>query len=160
MNRLLLSISFILSPVIAFPQSESALANVKPHSVTISVADMNQMVDWYEKKLGFEVVERKAMSDARITIVTLEKNRFFIELIKDGNATFGIQSRETPPRHTGAWGTTHLTFYTDDLRGIEEELAERDVKLEYKFLNEELRAKYIFVRDPEGNMIEFLQHLN
>lgn len=157
---MLIALLVLCNAFFALAQPDNALASIKAYSVTISVADIKQMTDWYEKKLGFEVVETKVLSNSRLTIVTLLKNRFQIELIKDGNANFGFQNRETPPKHTSSWGPTHLTFYTDDLRGIEDELTELNVKIEHKYLNEELRTKYLFIRDPEGNLIRFLQPLN
>ncbi len=39
------------------------------------------------------------------------------------------------------------------------ESKDREVDIEWEFANKELGAKFLFIRDPEGNLIQFLERL-
>jgi catechol 2,3-dioxygenase-like lactoylglutathione lyase family enzyme len=157
--------NFAITVLILFPRYDgicqsSELQNIKPYSITYSVMDMKRMTDWYSEKIGFEIVQTKDDPTYNTSHTILELNGFRVELIKDGTATKGNENRNTPPAHNAVWGQSQFAFYTTDLRAVEEELKEKGIHIEWKFLNEEMNMKFIFIRDPEGNLIQFVQRLN
>ncbi|MGH2412704.1 MAG: VOC family protein [Microcystaceae cyanobacterium] len=137
---------------------DSALAAVKPYSITLSVADLNQTAIWYQDKLGFIEVKRKDYPEFSTALVFLEKNGYRVELIYDGNSTSGI-TRPDPPAHTAAQGISQFAFETDDLEAVRSELEGNGVEIVWQFENADLEARFLFIRDPEQNLIQFLERL-
>jgi methylmalonyl-CoA/ethylmalonyl-CoA epimerase len=137
---------------------DSALATVKSYSVTLSVADLNQTATWYKDKLGFTEVKRKDYPEFSTALVFLEKNGYRVELIYDSNAKAGI-TRSDPPTHTGVHGISQFAFETDDLPAVRSQLEERGVEIVWQFENADLEARFLFIRDPEQNLIQFLERL-
>ena len=130
----------------------------KPYSVTLSVYDVEATANWYVEKLGFKIVQRKSYPEFNTSLIFTEKNGFRVELIKDGNAASGTK-RADPPAHTSIHGISQFAFETDDVLSLKQELLERDVPIAWEFENAELGVRFLFVRDPEGNLIQFLQRL-
>lgn len=131
---------------------------VLPHSVTLSVADLEGTAAWYRDRLGFREVQRKTYPEFGTSLVFLEKAGYRVELIRDGAARHGTR-RPDPPGHTGTFGVSQFAFRTANLAGVRRILGERGVAITWEFENAELGVRFLFVRDPEGNLIQFLQPL-
>lgn len=163
--KILLIISFLLlancngrvaEKVEPVKSMENKLESFKPYSVTLSVNDIEKSANWYVEKLGFKIVQRKSYPEFNTSLIFTEKNGFRVELIKDGKAASGVK-RSDPPAHTSIHGISQFAFETDDIPTLKQELAERDVAITWEFENAELGVKFLFIRDPEGNLIQFLQ---
>ncbi len=137
---------------------DNKLSSFKPYSVTLSVADIQASANWYVEKLGFKVMQHKSYPEFNTTLIFTEKNDFCVELIKDGSAVSGVQ-RSDPPAHTSIHGVSQFAFETDDVITLKQELIERGVPIIWEFENKELGGRFIFIRDLEGNLIQFLQWL-
>ncbi len=138
---------------------QAAVNLFEPHAVTLSVPDIEEAVQWYSGKLGFQEVQRKEYPEFNLSLVFLELNDFQIELIRDGHASPGI-SRPDPPQHTSTFGISQITFRTSDLDTLKTALESRDVPIVWEFENLELGGRFIFIRDLNGNLIQFLQLLS
>lgn len=134
------------------------LSSLRPYAVTLSVADLETLANWYVAKLDFAIVQRKSYPEFNTALVFLEKNGFRVELIKDGNAGAGVR-RADPPAHTAVHGVSQFAFETTDVVALKQELLERGVPITWEFANDELGVSFIFIRDPEGNLIQCLQRL-
>jgi catechol 2,3-dioxygenase-like lactoylglutathione lyase family enzyme len=134
------------------------LESFKPYSVTLSVSDVEATANWYVEKLGFKIVQRKNYPEFNTSLIFTEKNGFRVELIKDGNAASGTK-RNDPPAHTSIHGVSQFAFETEDVLALKQELVGRGVPITWEFENAELGVKFLFIRDPEGNLIQFLQRL-
>jgi methylmalonyl-CoA/ethylmalonyl-CoA epimerase len=119
------------------------------------------MASWYKDKLGFKEAQRKNYPKFKTSLVFLELNGYRVELIKDGNAKgrSGLR-RADPPAHTSVHGVSQFCFQTDDLKGVRAELEAKGVLIIFPFENADLGARFLFVRDPEGNLIQFLERLS
>lgn len=159
MKLLLPLLALTLGPAPALAAAkESALATIKPYSVTLSVQNLEEVAAWYKEKLGFKEVKAKEYPEFGTALKFLELNGYRVEIIKDGSAGPGLV-RPDPPKHTGTFGVSQFAFETKRLDALEKELAERNVNVVWKFENADLGAKFLFVRDPAGNLIQFLQRL-
>jgi catechol 2,3-dioxygenase-like lactoylglutathione lyase family enzyme len=103
-------------------------------------------------------MKRKAYPQFQTSLIFLELNGFRVELIKDDNAKPGTKHPD-PPAHTAVTGVAQFCFQTDDLAGVQAQLEQRGVRILFPFQNEDLGVKFLFIRDPEGNLIQFLQRL-
>ncbi len=138
--------------------SASSLEKVVPHSVTVSVRALNIAARWYVEKLGFQEVQRKEYAAFRTSLVFLELNGFRVELIHDGHSNSGAPCPD-PPAHTSSFGLSQFALRTADLAAVKRELTTRGVPIVWEFENAELGAKFLFIRDADGNLIQYLQPL-
>ena len=137
----------------------SELSKVRPYSITFSVVHLESTAGWYIQKLGFQKVQEKSYPEFKTSLIFLEQNGYQVELIKDNSAKGGMDKHPIPPAHTSVLGQSQFCFITENLNGIKSELKDREVDIEWEFANEELGAKFLFIRDPEGNLIQFLERL-
>jgi catechol 2,3-dioxygenase-like lactoylglutathione lyase family enzyme len=136
----------------------SALSQVLPHAVTMSVPDIEAGIKWYTEKLGFKVVKRKSYPEFQTSLVFMALNGYNVELIQDGNAK-PTPLRPDPPAHTSTYGITQFQFRTTDLAAVKKELIAKQIPIVWEFENQELGAKFLVIRDLNGNLIFFLQPL-
>jgi catechol 2,3-dioxygenase-like lactoylglutathione lyase family enzyme len=138
--------------------NSSALSQVRPHAITMSVPNIEAGIEWYTEKLGFKVVKRKSYPEFNTSLVFMELNGYNVELIQDGNAK-PIPPRPDPPAHTSTYGITQFQFRTTDLSGVKKELIAKQIPIVWEFENQELGVKFLVIRDLNANLIFFLQPL-
>jgi catechol 2,3-dioxygenase-like lactoylglutathione lyase family enzyme len=136
----------------------SALSQVQPYAVTMSVPDIEAGIKWYTEKLGFKVVKRKSYPEFKTSLVFMELNGYRIELIQDGNAK-AVAPRPNPPAHTSTHGISQFAFKTDNLVQVKSDLLARGIPIVWEFENKELGAKFLVIRDLNQNLIFFLELL-
>ena len=159
LRYLLILTAFISCSSNAISQKMTALEKITPYSITFSVSDLQGMTEWYSNVLGFKILDKKDYPQFKTSLVFLQLNGYRVELIKDGNAKDKLPKRLDPPAQTSIIGQSQFCFYSDNIDQIEKELIDKKVKIVWKFQNEELNVKFIFIRDPEDNLIQFLQRL-
>ena len=159
MKQVILAIILIFASNVTKGQEMKELKNVRPYSITFSVQNLVSTADWYEQNLGFIKVQEKDYPEYKTSLIFLELNGYRIELIKDGNAKDGKIIREIPPAHTSKFGQSQFCLQTNNLIGIKNELKLKNINIEWEFENDELGAKFLFIRDPEGNLIQYLEKL-
>jgi catechol 2,3-dioxygenase-like lactoylglutathione lyase family enzyme len=135
------------------------LETIRPHAITMSVPNLDLAVRWYSGKLGFREVQRKSYPEFKTSLAFLELNGYRVELIEDGNSQPSIK-RANPPAHTAIQGISQFSFLTTDLGGVRNELIRRGVSIAWEFENAELGMKFLFIRDLNGNLIQYIQRLN
>lgn len=135
------------------------LKTVRPHAVTMSVPELDPAVRWYSEKLGFQEIQRKNYPEFKTSLAFLELNAYRVELIEDGNSQPGAR-RADPPGHTAIQGISQFSFLTTDLAGVRTELVRRGVPITWEFENAELGVKFLFIRDLNGNLIQYIQRLS
>ncbi len=138
-------------------QPAAADLKLSPFMVGLSVADIDLVTSWYVEKLGFSVTRDEPLGAGRVRFIEAGSQR--IELLYvPGSAPAPM--RALPPAHGAVRGYTHLTMEVPDLdaavatlasRGVTPDLGPVPVKL--------LGVRVIFLRDPEGNLVEILQRL-
>jgi len=137
----------------------SPIAAVKQLSACIAVSNFEPAVEWYHRELGFELVQSKDFPEYGSRVGYLEANGVRIELVEDKQRR--PSERPDPPNHTALQGISQLTFYIDDLDAIVEQVKRRPIKVAFgPVVVTDLGLKAFFIRDNEGNLIEFIQMLN
>jgi catechol 2,3-dioxygenase-like lactoylglutathione lyase family enzyme len=135
------------------------LSSLRPYSVTLSVSDADRAAKWYCEKLGFREAERKNYREFGTSLVFLELNGYSVELIKDARAERIPPRRPDPPKHTSTLGVSQFFLQTGPLAAVRAELIRRAVPILSELENAELGVLFLFIRDPDGNLIQFLQRL-
>jgi catechol 2,3-dioxygenase-like lactoylglutathione lyase family enzyme len=155
----LATLVYIASPLKGSMSEPNPLTMVRPNAVTISVPELDLAVRWYSEKLGFREVQRKSYPEFKTSLAFLELNGYQVELIEDGSSQVGAR-RADPPAHTAVQGISQFSFLTTNLDGVRGELLRRNIPVVWEFENAELGVKFLFIRDLNSNLIQYIQRLS
>jgi methylmalonyl-CoA/ethylmalonyl-CoA epimerase len=137
-------------------QSDSIGFDLRIDHVGISVADLEESVDWYVDKLGFELVRPiNRNPDSAMTIARLRRGDFNIELFEIEGAAPLPEYRRDPSADLRVHGLAHFAFQVDDVRAVQAELEAKGVNIVMPLT--ENRTNFFFVNDNSGNSFEFIQ---
>ncbi|RQG91550.1 VOC family protein [Natrarchaeobius halalkaliphilus] len=137
-------------------------SNLSAHHVGIAVDDLEATLAFYRDALGLSIIDRFSVSgeafsdgigveDASGSFVHLEADGIRVELVE-----FDPKARDSPATGLNQPGTTHVAFAVDDLEVIANELPD-DVPTISEPRTTASGTSILFVRDPEGNLIELLE---
>jgi lactoylglutathione lyase len=139
---------------------EEDVMELRPYSVTLSVADTETMSRWYAEVLGFEVVDRKDYPEFDTSLVFVEREGFRLEFIRDGKSE-PVEMRPDPPAHTRMRGVSQIAFEVDDITATHAALRDKGVTFAWELQRyDDLGVAFFFVRDPEGNLVQFIERLD
>lgn len=135
--------------------------------VGICVSDLDAALGFYRDALGFEPAgdlhvkgEPSAtllrLPDVELRAVYLRRDGVTIELLH--YAAPGHEG-DGAPRAMNALGLTHLSLRVEDLDALLAALEARgvDVLRETRIQNPSLRARAVFVTDPDGTLVELVE---
>lgn len=140
------------------------------HHTAVTVSDLDRAVDFYQNALGLSIADRFAVGgEAFATAVdqTGASGRFVHLVAGDGTADAADRVRielvefepEGEPRGADDLvepGTSHVGFEVDDVDAAVADLPD-DATLVSEPQTTESGARVVFVRDPEGNLVELLE---
>lgn len=133
------------------------------HHVGITVADLEQCVDFYHTVLGLEVCSRfsvggeafaagVAIDDAAASFAHLKGNGIRLELVEYEPTAAPLEDRDRLNRP----GATHVGFAVDDLDAVFDSLPDAVETLSEPQTTES-GTRICFLRDPEDNLVELLE---
>ncbi len=128
--------------------------------IGFSVANLDKMVEWYEKNLHFKVTKYLDHPQYGYRIVFLENKDFSVEFIEQKDSKKHDSAFKDPAEQTKIQGIIHFAFKVDDVDKTAQELRKRGVQFAWEPRTvEEVQMRFCHVFDPEGNLIEFTQDL-
>jgi methylmalonyl-CoA/ethylmalonyl-CoA epimerase len=132
-----------------------AIGPLRPHHLGISVPDLDQALDWYERLLGFVLEERLYIEKIPAHIAFVKRGNFRIEIFQVEGAAPLPPERRVPNQDLKTHGNKHLCFEVPDVPAAVAALraAGADIALELTVQGNPTA----FVRDCAGNLIELLQ---
>jgi methylmalonyl-CoA/ethylmalonyl-CoA epimerase len=139
-------------------KAEQPLLDIRPYAITLSVPNIETTAAWYDEILGFKVDKTKSYPEYGTKLAFLVRDGFRVELIEDANAKPGLV-RPDAPAHTSTHGVSQFMFGTDDLAAVKAKLVAKNVPIHFEFENAELGVRIFFIRDPNQNLITFVQRL-
>lgn len=164
LKALTLAIALVgASPTVsAEPPRPDPLSQTRAEHVMISTDDYAGTITWYRDKLGFTVRHEWTVPEfPGVTLTYIELNGFIIEVVGTPTA---FQQKRTPPDLATALsdrGFGHLAFLAADVDAVAAELQRRGVALVLPPTSfPDSGRRLIFVRDNNGNLIEFLTPLS
>ncbi len=128
--------------------------------IGIIVNDLQKSVEFYTNVLGFSIINKIEMAEAGLSAVFVERNGSRIELMK-------YKGKKIPKRSDVAkleFGGSaipindHITFSVDDIEATTTELKEKGVIFNLEPVQLEGGMKLAAFKDPEGVMIELVEH--
>ena len=129
----------------------------KPLHVGISVRNMEEALNWYEKNLGFTLVEDDGFIPplgARICFV--QNGDFQLELFEYEQPKPLPEDRLTPNRDLQTIGTKHVAFEVECMAEMRARLVESGVDIAHEV--EMNGNKVMFIRDCSGVLIELIEN--
>lgn len=127
------------------------------HHVGVSVADMDGSIDWYDRVLGFKLERRNHVASIPAEIAILRNGDMHVELLKVPNPAPAAVERQTPDDDLQTCGNKHISFSCADVHSVVAVLRERGADIVWVKDQGNGRVN-TFLRDFEGNLIEFLQY--
>ncbi len=125
--------------------------------VGISVSDMERSLKWYKEVMGFEEVLKDDYVPplgARIVFIR-GWGGFEIELFQYDQPKAIPDDRRTPNTDLQTIGTKHAAFEVDDMPALKAHFVACGVDIAHEVtMNGEA---VMFVRDPDGVLLEFIQ---
>ena len=127
--------------------------------VNLSVANLDQAQAWYCEKLGFRMRVRRQYSAMNLEIAFLERDGFEVELIQFAGSQ-PAPAYPDPPQHAKVRGATHFGIGVPDLERACADLLAADVPILFGPKTfEDVGIRVAFFRDPEGNLLKYVERL-
>lgn len=147
----------VTSALPAQAQDDAVGFDVAIDHVGISVANLEESVDWYVEKLGFELARPLNVDpDSAMNIALIRRGEFNIELFEIEGAAPLPDYRRDPSADLRVHGLAHFAFEVEDAYAVLAELESKGVEIAFG-PNESERSIFFFVNDNSGNSFEFIQ---
>jgi len=127
---------------------------LKHHHGGVSVPDLDQAIEWYGRVLGFAVEARFPIPQIPAEVAMLRRDELRIELFQPADGMPMSDDRKVPDRDVKTYGNKHVAFAVPDIRRTVDALQRQQVDI--VFVKEFPWGSNAFVRDPFGNLIEFV----
>lgn len=134
----------------AYLRSAEDALDLKPHHITVSVADLNRSVKWYHEMLGMQVALRRTQQNPSLEIAWMKMPAFRIDLIQYK----GSFRPKEPSDHLLVQGWAHIVFATANLDHEYQLLKARGAHPSEPVTNKEFHNRTFYIQDPDGNYIE------
>jgi len=125
---------------------------VKPLHCGISIADMQESIEWYNKMLGFELLFRKDIDILNCEIAFLKTGDFEIELFRHHNTLPLPPDRREPNKDIQTQGIKHICYEVEDITTLLNDLRAKGVDVVFGPIQME-GTLMGFIRDNTGNLI-------
>src|SRR2546423_5412669 len=122
-------------------QSSSNPLQLKPHHATAAVADVDRAVQWYERMLGFKVVNRGDRPNGSR----------FADLELPGYGIGLVQNPGPPPSAGTRSGWIHIVFSVPDPAGAYATLKSRGADVSVRGNPAPAQITTFLLHDSEGN---------
>ncbi|VVB89361.1 Methylmalonyl-CoA epimerase [uncultured archaeon] len=128
--------------------------------VGIMTTDLQRSVEFYTDVLGFSVSSKIEMAEAGLSAVFVEKDGSKIELMK-------CRGKNLPKRSEGVklkiGGSSipindHITFSVDDIEATVTQIKETGIVFHLEPIQLEGGMKLALFKDPNGMLIELVEH--
>lgn len=134
------------------------MADFTFHHGGVSVPDLDAAIDWYIRVLGFEIERRFFIDAARAKAAMVRKGPLRFEIFEVEGAAPLPDDRRHPPADLRTHGNKHVAFRVENLETFLTEMRAKDVDI--AFVVQEEFGSGCFIRDPAGNLIEFVEEAN
>ena len=119
----------------------------KSHHIAIICSDREKALDFYEKKLGFEVIRLVERPQQNDILVMMRSGDVVLELFIKPDAPQRVNNPE-------AMGLRHLAFYVENMDEAVAWLNSRGVETEPVRQDTINGGRFTFFRDPDGLPLE------
>ena len=129
---------------------------LKPLHCCISVSDVAQAVDWFERILGFEFVREGDMGHLGFKIAFVRNGDFQIELFEHSESKPASPASHIPDEDVRTRGTKHICFQVPDLPSLVEHFKAHNVRIAMGPMPA-AGLHVVFIHGPDDVLMEFAQ---
>jgi methylmalonyl-CoA/ethylmalonyl-CoA epimerase len=130
---------------------------LKPAHCVISVADMQESIEWYEKMLGLELLYREYLDMLECELAFLKMGDFGIKLFRHKNTIPLPVGRKEPNEDLMTQGIKHVCYETENIMTVLDDLRSKGADIAFGPMKMKDGTLISFVRDNTGNLIEIIQ---
>lgn len=130
--------------------------SIKIHHVALTVSDIDRSRAWYRANFDAEVTHRYKKHG--VEIVQMKIGEAWIELFS-GDVQKLPEYRKTLMGDLRVVGTKHVALETDELPSLVERLRKNGVSFETETDSAAFGGQYVFIKDPDGILIELYQKM-
>jgi catechol 2,3-dioxygenase-like lactoylglutathione lyase family enzyme len=134
---------------------QPGMIDLAHHHYGVSVSDLDTSIAWYGDMLGFTVERRFAVPPACAVAAMLRHGALRVELFQVDQVAPLPDARREPHADLATIGNKHPAFAVPDLAALIAGLEARGADL--AFIVPPHLGRACFVRDPDGNLIEFVE---
>ncbi|MDH3733376.1 MAG: VOC family protein [Gemmatimonadota bacterium] len=128
-----------------------------PAFVAVSVADLDESVEWYSDVLGLEVVREAEARDGSARVRLLSGGDVTVELIGHSDP-IGIGPEHANERAFRFLGVFKSGLFVEGIEAFHETLVSREVQVDARIVEDEVLGLRTFVfRDPDGNRLQVFE---
>ena len=132
------------------------IPDLAPAHVGISVYNMKESLEWYERCLGYRLIKDDGfVPELKAHICFVERDGFELELFEYVSTKKIPQDRLIPNEDIKTVGTKHIAFYVKDMEVVKKNLLKNDVKIVHEVSMD--GDHVIFIHDCNGVLIELIQ---
>jgi catechol 2,3-dioxygenase-like lactoylglutathione lyase family enzyme len=140
------------------PQSSGFDLSPSGQFIAISVRNLDETIAWYQRNLGFVILQRMAAPDSSSRTAILTNNSIVIEVMQQKN---GISKDDFKKQADFLWhGVFKTGFYVTSIQRVLDQLEKNGVPIFIgPVTDNKSKLKYFMVRDNERNILQFLESL-
>jgi len=132
---------------------------VKLGHIALSVADLERSTAFYRKHFGLRRVKTYAYADKGFTIALLSKSGITLELFEFKACEALPAYRRTLPSDLRTLGVKHFSVEVTDIAAAFRKFRKAGVPLATELRRFESGARYFFIQDPDGILVEIMEAL-
>ena len=121
----------------------------------ISVADLEESIEWYQKVWGFTVIDRSEIPGQNTRVAHLQGKGFILEIFQAQGSCALPEYRRIPNEDLKVQGNKHISFGVPDGPKAMEQM--QDLGVEIVFIAEVDGTWGCFIHDNSGNLIEVFE---
>lgn len=126
--------------------------------VAISVKNLDVSENFYNKNFGFTRSEHyQITSDNNFTITLLENGPIVLELFSFNKSNPLPESEKALTTSLETIGVKHFAFYVDSIEDVQRLLESNNVRFENEISVFENGDRYLFIKDPDGILVEIME---
>lgn len=124
--------------------------------IAFAVSDLDRAIAFYTTVLGLELLSRERDEEHGEEFAFLRVEGANLELLR----TLGDAGADGVPREPKPPYCPHFALATDDINGLVANLRHRNLPVLKGPMEIPGRVRWLYVADPDGNVIEFVQWLD
>lgn len=132
------------------------------HHVGLTVPDLDAALRWYDENLGFRLVAQTRNEDLNLDMALVaHPGGGCLELFGLPQTTRTEPEYSDVPSHLPFEGWRHVAFDVPDIAQALAQASEQGIEIASGInLAEPFGYKWAFIRDPFGNLLEFVEALS
>jgi methylmalonyl-CoA/ethylmalonyl-CoA epimerase len=130
--------------------------DLRPLHCGISVSNLAQATEWFERVLGFRFVREVDMGHLGFKIAFVSNGDFQIELFEHSESKPALPASHLPDEDARTQGTKHICFQVPDLPSLVEHFKANNVSIAMGPMPA-AGLNVVFIHGPDDVLIEFAE---